>query len=60
MGDMREEFDALKQLRREDREKFGVECPECKRCLPKAFPKILMPGQSCNRRGHRYTDPRDR
>ena len=37
---------------------LGVPCPECKRLLPRASPTILLPGYSCNKRGHKYKDPR--
>ena len=40
------------------RDKYGIECPECKRLLPKARPSILLPGQYC--KIHGYRDPRPR
>ena len=58
MGDMRDDFKAMKEHRREQRATLGIPCPECVRLLPKANPTILLPGWRCFRRGHRYTDPR--
>lgn len=48
----------LRDARRDAREKFGVNCPECVRLLPKASPSILLPQQRC--RIHGYRDPRPR
>lgn len=50
----------LREEKRERRAAFGIECPECKRLLPKAFATILLPGQSCTKRGHKYRDTRTR
>lgn len=58
MGDMGDFFNDLKHHNKALRAKFGIECPECKRLLPRAQPKILLPGQSCTKLNHRYTDPR--
>jgi RNase P subunit RPR2 len=60
MGDMGEEFKEIRDERKARRAQFGVECPECKRLLPKACATILLPGQRCSRRGHNYRDPRPR
>lgn len=57
MSDMGEFWRDVRQDRKEQRAKHGVPCPECVRLLPKADPKILLPGQRC--RMHQYTDPRD-
>lgn len=51
-------FGAIKEGNKLLRAKYGVECPECRRLLPRANPKILLPGQGCTRVGHRYFDPR--
>ena len=56
MGDMGDDFRALKKHRKEQRAKHGVACPECVQRLPKAHPSILLPGQRC--RIHGYRDPR--
>lgn len=48
----------MRELKRERRAKFGVECPECKRIRPKTYASILLPGQRCNVDG--YRDPRPR
>jgi hypothetical protein len=60
MGDMGDHFNDIKDARREIRAQLGVECPECKRLLPKANATILLPGQRCARRGHEYRDQRQR
>lgn len=56
MSDTIEAFRALKDHRKALRAKYGVPCPECRRLLPKAQPKILLPGEYC--RMHKLTDPR--
>lgn len=54
MGDMGDDFRAMKEHRRERRVKFGQTCPTCpaNRCA-----SILLPGQRCRVCG--YVDPRD-
>jgi hypothetical protein len=56
MGDMAEDFKSLKDHKKALREKYGIECPECKRKRPKAHATILMPQQRCRVDG--YHDPR--
>ena len=58
MGDMGDLWRDLKDHRREQRQKLGVECPECRNHRPRAHPSILLPGQRCKVDG--YRDPRDR
>ena len=58
MSDMIEMFGAMKEGRKILRAKYGVECPECLRLLPRAPAKILLPGDRCTRVGHRYFDQR--
>lgn len=58
MGDMADDFRAMKEAAKARKAALGVPCPECIRLLPKADPTILLPGWRCQRRGHRYTDPR--
>lgn len=58
MGDMGEFWKDIKDKRRELRQKFGVPCPMCIKLLPKANPKILLPGQTC--RIHNFKDKRTR
>lgn len=60
MGDMAEDFKALRDDRKERRATLGIECPECRRRMPNASATILLPGQRCSRRGHNYVDPRPR
>lgn len=56
MSDTIDDYRAMKQMRKEDRAKFGVPCPVCVEKLPKAHPSILLPGQRC--RIHKYLDQR--
>ena len=56
-GDMGEMWNAAKEDKRERKAKFGVECPDCTVNLPKAQPKVLLPGQRC---WCGYRDPRPR
>lgn len=58
MGDMGDFYNALREERRERRERLGIECPRCKEVRPKASPSILLPGQRCKVDG--YRDPRKR
>ena len=46
-GDMGELWNDIKEYNRDRKAKYGVGCPECKKKLPKAQPKILLPGQRC-------------
>lgn len=54
--DDRDIWRAMKAARREQRQQLGAPCPECRRLLPRAEPKILLPGQVCRR--HNFRDPR--
>lgn len=56
MGDMGDDFRAMKEYRKELRRKYGVECPQCKIKRPKTNATILLPGQKCKVDG--YRDPR--
>lgn len=47
MGDVGDTFRALDELMRERKSRLGVDCPSCKKKLPKAIPKVLLPGQKC-------------
>lgn len=58
MGDMGDEYRAMREYRRKRRARFGVECPECKRLRPKTNASILLPQQKCKVDG--YRDPRPR
>lgn len=57
-GDVGEFFNDLRDLRRERRDKHGVECPGCISNHPKRDPTILLPQQRCKVCG--YRDPRPR
>ena len=56
MGDMADDFRALKEHRREQRKTYGVDCPNCRKVQPKRIPTILLPQQRCRVCG--YRDPR--
>lgn len=58
MGDMGDFWNDVKAHRKEQREKFGVQCPRCKELRPKTSASILLPGQRCRVDG--YRDPRPR
>ena len=58
MGDMGDFYNAWRDERKERREKYGMECPECKQHRPKAHPSILLPGQRCKVDGYRDMRPR--
>lgn len=58
MSDMIDAFRDLKDMRKQEREVFGVKCPVCIQRLPKAHPKILKPGQMCRAHKPHYRDPR--
>lgn len=47
MGDMGDFWRDVKESRKAERDRLGLPCPDCKVRLPKAEPKILMPGQKC-------------
>lgn len=47
MGDMAEVWREYNDYKRERRAKLGLKCPDCTVRLPKAQPKVLMPGQKC-------------
>ena len=55
-GDVGELFNDLRDHRKAMRAKYGLDCPECVRKLPRASPSILLPGQRC--KIHGYVDPR--
>ncbi len=58
MGDMGDFWNDVKAHRKEQRKKFGVQCPRCKELRPKTNASILLPGQRCRVDG--YRDPRPR
>jgi hypothetical protein len=58
MGDMGDDFRAVRDAKRAIRDRYGVPCPECVVKLPRASPSILLPQQVC--KIHRYRDPRKR
>lgn len=59
MSDTIDGFRDLKELRRLERERFGIKCPVCVDRLPKAQPKVLLPGQVCRAHKPHYRDPRE-
>lgn len=56
MPDAIDDFRALKQFRKNVRQRFGTPCPRCSEARPKAQPTILLPQQRCRVDG--YRDPR--
>lgn len=60
MSDMIDMFRDMKDLRKIERERFGVKCPVCVTRLPKAQPKVLLQGQVCRAHKPHYRDPRPR
>lgn len=58
MGDVGDDFRALKDAKQAIRAKYGVNCPACAKARPKAHPTILLPQQRCKVDG--YRDPRPR
>lgn len=58
MSDMIDAFRDLKAMRRREREIFGIPCPVCREKLPKAHPKILLPGQLCRAHKPHFRDLR--
>lgn len=57
MGDMGDLFNDYKADRKNLKDIYGLPCPICKEKLPKANPKILLPGGCCKM--HKYRDTRD-
>jgi hypothetical protein len=55
MGDLYRDWGAGKKAMRD---KYGVDCPQCRAKQPKRTPTILLPGQRCKVDG--YRDPRPR
>lgn len=55
MSDIGEDFAAIKAVMQERKTRLGVNCPACTVKLPKATPKVLLPGQRC---WCKYKDPR--
>lgn len=56
MSDTIDDYRSIKDHTKRLRAKFGVECPRCKQCRPRAHPSILLPQQRCRVDG--YCDPR--
>lgn len=59
MGDMGDDFRAMREARRERRARLGVDCPGCQKVQPKRIPTVFLPGQRCKVCGHRDPRPRD-
>lgn len=56
MGDMADYFKDMRDHKKRLREKYGIECPVCKKERPKACATILLPQQRC--RLDKYKDER--
>ena len=54
-SDSGEAFKALNEVMQERKRRLGINCPDCTVKLPKATPKVLLPGQRC---WCGYLDPR--
>jgi len=55
VGDLADDFRALRDDRKERRARLGVNCPRCVAEHPKRNPTTLLPGQRC-----RWCNYRDR
>lgn len=53
MGDMADDFKAMREQRKRDREQRGCPCSTCVRERPLACATILLPGQRCRVCGNR-------
>lgn len=58
MGDVGDDFRAMREHRKARRNALGVNCIGCPKVQPKRTPSILLPGQRCKVCG--YRDPRAR
>ena len=58
MSDTIDGFRDIKALNKRTRDLFGRPCERCKVSLPKAHPKILLPGQTCRAHKPHWKDPR--
>lgn len=55
MSEIGDDFQAIKAVMQERKARLGANCPACTVKLPKAIPKVLLPGQKC---WCGYRDPR--
>ena len=60
MGDMGDVFKEWRVLKKKRRAELGIPCQKCIELLPKAHPKILLPGQVCRMHGWRAPERRVR
>ena len=58
MGDMGDDFRAMKDMNRQMRSRLGVPCPRCIAEQPRRQPTILLPGRRCKVHYPAYHDPR--
>lgn len=58
MSDIGDDFRAMRDHKRDLRNKYGAPCPICSVKLPKAQPTIMLPKQKCRVCG--FVDPRPR
>lgn len=54
MGEMSEMYRDLRDARREERARLGIDCPGCRKVRPRANPTRLMPGRRCRVCGTDY------
>lgn len=56
MSDMGDHFNDLREDRKQQKAKFGIDCPGCREKFPRAQPSKLLPGWKCRTCG--YVDAR--
>jgi hypothetical protein len=56
MGDVGDDFRALRAYNKERKEKYGIDCPGCAIKEPKRTPTRMLPGMKCKVCG--YVDRR--
>ena len=47
MSDVIDDYRALREFRREQKAKYGIDCPGCVARFPKRSPTRLLPGGRC-------------
>lgn len=53
MGDVGDDWRAVKAHYRERKAREGIDCPGCRKVQPKRIPTRLLPGQRCKVCGYR-------
>lgn len=60
MGDMGELYRDMRDMRRMERERLGMQCPKCLSGQPLRQATITLPGGMCRAHKPIYRDPRPR